>query len=296
MMRPLILALALACLATRAIAQQPDDTAYTRQIRALTSEPRFNTDLTNHLPSDARVPTPFAVLGYVPGTVGRLSRVADINRYFRALAAASDRIRVFSIGNSDEGREMIMAAIADPVTLASLNTFRDVTRRLADPRNLSEADARALIARGKPMYWLTGSLHSPETGSPEMLMELAYRLVVDEAPMYGTIREREIVLITPVLEVDGRDRMVDVYNYGRSHSGVRPPLVYWGRYTAHDNNRDAIVLSQVLTRNVLAAFFEWHMTVMHDLHESVPFLYTSTGTGPYNRAVDAITINEWYTL
>lgn len=296
MMRPLTLALAFACVATAATAQQPDDTAYTRQIRAFTSEPRFNTDLTDHLPADSRVPTPLAVLGYVPGTVGRLSRVADINRYFRALAAASGRIRVFTLGNSDEGREMLVAAIADPAILADLDAFRDVTRRLADPRGLSDANARALIARGKPIYWLTGSLHSPETGSPEMLMELAYRLVVDNGPMYRSIREREIVLITPVLEVDGRDRQVDVYNYGRSHSGVRPPLVYWGRYTAHDNNRDAIVLSQVLTRNVLAAFFEWHPTVMHDLHESVPFLYTSTGTGPYNRAVDAITINEWNAL
>ena len=296
MMRPLTLALAFACVATAATAQQPDDTAYTRQIRAFTSEPRFNTDLTDHLPADSRVPTPLAVLGYVPGTVGRLSHVADINRYFRALATASDRIRIFTLGNSDEGREMLVAAIADPATLANLDAFRDVTRRLADPRGLSEAGARALIARGKPIYWLTGSLHSPETGSPEMLMELVYRLVVDDGPMYRSIREREIVLITPVLEVDGRDRQVDVYNYGRSHSGVRPPLVYWGRYTAHDNNRDAIVLSQVLTRNVLAAFFEWHPTVMHDLHESVPFLYTSTGTGPYNRAVDAITINEWNAL
>ena len=297
MIRSLAVAVVASCLAMPAGAQQqPDDTAYTRQIRALTSEPRFNTDLTDHLPADSRVPTPLAVLGYVPGTVGRLSRVADINRYFRALDAASDRIRVFSLGMSDEGREMLVAAFADPATLSNLDAFREVTRRLSDPRTLSDAAARALIARGKPIYYLTGSIHSSETGSPEMLMELAYRLVVDEGPMYRSIREREIVLITPVLEVDGRDRMVDVYEYGRNHRGVRPPLVYWGKYTAHDNNRDGMVLSQVLSRNILAGYFEWHPTVLHDLHESVPFLYTSTGTGPYNRAIDAITINEWYTL
>ena len=296
MTRPLVLAAALALAATAARAQQPDDTAYTRQVRSLTSEPRFNTDLTDRLPADERVPTPLAVLGYVPGTIGRLSHVADINRYFRALDSASPRVGVFSLGISDEGREMIAAAIADSATLANLDDYREITRRLADPRRLSEAEARALIARGKPIYWLTGSLHSPETGSPEMLMELAYRLAVDDGPMIRGIRERAVTLITPVLELDGRDRMVDVYNYGRAHRGVRPPLVYWGRYTGHDNNRDAIVLSQVLTRNVLAAYFDWHPTVMHDLHESVPFLYTSTGTGPYNRAVDPITVTEWYTL
>jgi hypothetical protein len=297
MLRPLVVSLvAAAAIAAQAAAQQPLDSAYTRQIRASTSEPRFNTDLTDHLPADPRVPTPLAVLGYVPGTVGRLSHVADINRYFRALAAATPRVRVFSIGMSDEGREMIAAAIADSATVATLDGYRDVTRRLADPRGLTEEDARALVGRGKPIYYLTGSIHSPETGSPEMLMELAYRLAVDDGPMIRGIREHEIVLITPVLEVDGRDRMVDVYDYGRSHHGVRPPLVYWGRYTAHDNNRDGMVISQVLSRNILAAYFEWHPTVLHDLHESVPFLYASTGTGPYNRAIDAITVDEWYTL
>lgn len=296
MIRPLAVAVVASCLAVTLAAQQPIDSAYTRQIRALTSEPRFNTDLTDHLPADPRVPTPLAVLGYVPGAVGRLSRVADINRYFRALDAASDRIRVFSLGMSDDGREMIVAAIADPSTLANLDRYRDVTRRLADPRTLTDSTARDLIARGKPIYHLTGSIHSSETGSPEMLMELAYRLVVDEGPMMRSIREHEIVLITPVLEVDGRDRMVDVYEYGRRNRGVRPPLVYWGKYTAHDNNRDGMVLSQVLSRNLLASYFDWHPTVLHDLHESVPFLYTSTGSGPYNRAIDAITVNEWYTL
>jgi hypothetical protein len=289
-------AVAMLLAAGQVFAQQPVDTSYTRQIRALTSEPRFNTELTDHLPADPVVPSPLRLLGYVPGTIGRLSHVADINRYFRALAAATPRVKIFDIGLSDEGREMIVAAIADSATIADLDSYRDITRRLADPRGLSETDARTLLARGKPIYWLTGSIHSPETGSPEMLMELAYRLAVEDSPLIRSIREHVVTLITPVTEVDGRDKMVDVYNYGRAHHGVRPPLVYWGRYTAHDNNRDGMVLSQALTRNMLAAYFAWHPTVLHDLHESVPFLYTSTGTGPYNRAIDAITVDEWHEL
>jgi hypothetical protein len=286
----------LAASAGAAPAQQPLDTAYTRQIRALTSEPRFNTDLSNYMVEDPRVPSPLKVLGYVPGTIGRLSRTADVNRYFRALAAASPRVRVLDAGRSDEGREMIAVAVADSTTIASLDTYRDITRRLADPRNLGDAVARDLVARGKPIYYLTGTIHSPETGSPEMLMELAYRLAVEESPMVRGIRERVITVITPIQELDGRDREVDVYEYGRAHHGVRPPLVYWGKYTAHDNNRDGMVLSQILTRNMLAQYFYWHPTIQHDLHESVPFLYTSTGTGPYNRAIDPITISEWNEL
>lgn len=276
--------------------QQPVDSAYTTKIRELTTEPRFNTELTDHLPADARVPTPLKVLGYVPGTVGKLSYVADITRYFRALAEASPRVRVFDLGTSDEGRPMILAAIADSATLTRLDHYRAITATLADPRKLAPDSAQRLVAAGKPIYYLTGSIHSPETGSPEMLMELAYRLAVEETPTVRQIRDSVITLITPVTEVDGRDRQVDVYRYRKANKNIGPNLVYWGKYTAHDNNRDGIVMSQVLTRTMMRAFFNWHPTVLHDLHESVPFLYTSTGTGPYNRELDPIVITEWHEL
>ena len=276
--------------------QQPIDSAYTAKIRELTTEPRFNTELTDHLPLDPKVPTPFKVLGYVPGTVGRLSYVADITRYFRELDQASPRVKVFDLGTSDEGRPMILAAIADSATIERLNDYRDITAALADPRRLSGDSAQRLIAAGKAIYYLSGSIHSPETGSPEMLMELAYRLAVEETPFIRQIRDSIITLITPVTEVDGRDRMVDIYRYRKAHKNIGPGLIYWGKYTAHDNNRDGIVMSQVLTQTMMRAFFTWHPTVLHDLHESIPFLYASTGTGPYNRELDPIVINEWHEL
>jgi len=276
--------------------QQPVDSAYTAKIRELTTEPRFNTELTDHLPADARVPTPFKALGYVPGTVGRLSYVADITSYFRALDEASPRVKVFDLGTSDEGRPMIVAAIADSATIAQLDRYRGITAALADPRRLSADSAQRLIAAGKPIYYASGSIHSPETGSPEMLMELAYRLAVEDTPLIRQIRDSIITLITPVTEVDGRDRQVDIYRYRKANRNIGPNLIYWGKYTAHDNNRDGIVMSQVLTRTMMRAFFDWHPTVLHDLHESVPFLYTSTGTGPYNRELDPIVITEWHEL
>src|SRR5712691_8426589 len=110
--------------------QQPVDSAYTAKIRELTTEPRFNTELTDHLPADPRVPTPFKVLGYVPGTVGRLSYVADITRYFRALDEASPRVEVFDLGTSDGGRPMIIAAIAAPATITQIEHYRDITAAL----------------------------------------------------------------------------------------------------------------------------------------------------------------------
>ena len=290
------LAIAL-LLATTAFAQQPHDTAYTEAIRNETTEPRFLTELVDHLPASATVPTPLAFHGYIAGAEGKLTYAEDVHRYMRALEAASPRVKVFSIGQSEEGRESILVAISNEETMANLDRYREITRRLSDPRGLKEDEARTLIAQGKPMYHLTGAMHSPETGSPEMLMELAYRLAVEETPFIRSIRDNVITLITPVLEVDGRNRQVDLWRYRQANPGVpTPPLVYWGKYVAHDNNRDQIGLALALSRNAMRAYNQFHPQVMHDLHESVPFLYISTGTGPFNPALDPLMIDEWHRM
>jgi hypothetical protein len=282
------------------VAQQPIDSAYTAKIRELTPTHdrwKFTTELVDHLP-ESDVPTPLDVLGYVPGELGRLAYVADVNRYFKALADASPRVRLMTVGQSDEGREMILAVIADEATLARLDEYRAMAARLADPRGLPDAERARLIREAKPIYWLTGSLHSPELGSPEMLMELAYRMAVGESETLQAIRSNVITLITPIQETDGRDRVVDVNKLSRE-LGLGPAavsLVYWGKYTAHDNNRDGMVASQKLTQQFLKTFLDWKPTVTHDLHESVPFLYTSTGTGPYNDEFDPIVVDEWHAL
>src|SRR6476646_2768217 len=215
----------------------------------------------------------------------------------RALEAASPRVKVFSIGKSEEGLAMIRVAVSNEQTIASLDRYRDITRKLSDPRGLSDADARQLIATGKPMYYATGAMHSPETGSPEMLMELAYRLAVEDTPFIRNIRDNVIFLITPVLEVDGRDRMVDLWHYREKNPNVpTPPLMYWGHYVAHDNNRDNLGLALNLSRNVMKAYYDFHPQVIHDLHESVPFIYISTGTGPYNPSLDPLMIDEWHRM
>jgi zinc carboxypeptidase len=277
--------------------KQALDTEYTRIIKDSTTGPQFITELVDHLPASATVPTPLKFNGYIAGAEGHLTYAEDVYRYMRALAAATPRVKVFSIGKSEEGREMVLVAVSSEQNLAKLDRYKEITRKLSDPRGTGDDEARKLIAEGVPMYYATGAMHSPETGSPEMLMELAYRLAVDDSPFIKSIRDNVIVLMTPVLEVDGRDRMVDLWNYRKNNPKVpTPPLVYWGHYVAHDNNRDNIGLALNLSRNVMAAYFDFHPQVIHDLHESVPFLYVSTGTGPYNASLDPVMIDEWHRM
>ncbi len=292
-MRKTAICLLLALSAVAAPAQKIDE-AYSAKIKEYTTEPFFLTELVDHLPASATVPTPEKVLGYVIGTPNKLTYTKDIDRYLRELEKASKRVKVFSIGRSEEGREMLLVAISDEANIARLDHYKDITARLADPRRTPQPEADKLIAEGLPLYWASGSIHSPETGSPEMLMELAYRLAVEDSPLIQNIRKNEIVLITPVVETDGRDLAVDVYNYRKANPGKPAPnQVYWGKYVAHDNNRDGIGMALALTRNMMGAFLQYHPTVLHDLHESVPFLYVSTGMGPYNAWLDPLVIDEW---
>ncbi len=272
------------------------DEEYTAKIKEYTQDPRILTELVDHLPASATVPTPLKFLGRVAGTPDELTYYKDMKAYFEALAkAAPGRTRFFTIGKSEEGRDMIVLAIADEATIKTLDRYKKILADLTDPRKLTDAQAQQLIATGKPIYWATGNLHSGETGSAEMQMELAYRLIVEETPFIQNIRNNVIVFLTPVVEVDGREKVVDNLYYQKK-TGKRMPLIWWGQYVAHDNNRDGLGLGLKLTQNVLRTYLEWHPTVMHDLHESSDYLYVSTGAGPYNTAVDPLVTNEWWQI
>ena len=281
-------------------AQQPVDQAYTSAIAKYTTEPYFNSTLTNYLPASKDVPTPAAVLGDVAGAPGKLPYAEDVYRYFRLLEAHSSRVRVFSIGKTEEGREMIAAAVGDESLLKQMDANTARLAQLADPRmpGMTDEKAAALVQQSFPVYYITGAIHSTETGAPTALMELAYRLAVDNSPYIQYIRQHMVVLITPVVEVDGRDRMVDLYKWHLAHpSEIQPHLMYWGHYVAHDNNRDAMAITLDLTQNVLDTFLRFHAQVLHDLHESVPFLYDNTvGDGPYNAWIDPMLADEWAAL
>src|SRR5580704_10053474 len=274
--------------------ESSNDEGYTKKIREYTTEPFFLTNLVDHLPASATVPTPEKILGHIVGAPDVLTYSKDIYHYYDELAKASPRVKVFRVGKSEEGRDFLLIAVSDEANIAQLDHLREITAKLADPRKITDADAQQLISLGKPFYWASGSIHSPESGSPEMLMELAYRLAVEDTPFIQRIRKNTVFLITPIVEVDGHDRMVDWANYRKAYPDKpQPDLVYWGHYVQHDNNRYSIAMGLKLSQVIMQNFLDWHPQVLHDLHESIPYLYISTGTGPYNAWLDPIVVSEW---
>ncbi|MDA7977249.1 MAG: hypothetical protein MPJ50_00605 [Pirellulales bacterium] len=264
--------LSLVLIATPSLAQdsaQGLDEEYTAEIRKHTTDDYFSTPYVDHLPASETVPTPLDVLGRITGAPDELSYSHEVHKYMRALADATPRVAVFDGGISEEGREMILVAVGSDEAIANLQKYKKISNRLADPRKISDEEAAQLIEEAKPIYWCTGAMHATETGAPEMLMELVYRIAVEETEFVQAIRDNMIVLVTPVLDVDGRDKRVDLLKLEQHESNPRVPrLLYWGKYVAHDSNRDNMGLSLQLSKHIVQTFMDYKPQVMHDLHES----------------------------
>ncbi len=266
-------------------------------IAKATTDPRYNSPWVSYLPESKTVPSPTKFYGRIMGAPGEYVDSAKAYAYCKALAA-SPRVRVFTIGKSEEGRDIMMLAIADEAGIRDLERLKAATAALADPRQTDRAAAEKLITGGRPVYYWNAGLHSDEAGSTEAVLEMAYRLAASEQPAVRRIREQLVVLINPVSNPDGRDKVVEwFYRYlkGKTDRATMPRMSppYWSKYAFVDINRDAHQLTHETTKAVSRMFFEWHPTVVHDLHEGMPMLMSWNGTGPYNPNVDPITYSEF---
>jgi hypothetical protein len=308
--------------------KQRQDEEFAKLYKIWTGDAKYGSPLVDHLPLVEGVPTPEDVLGYHVGAPRKLTYYADMLKFYRALAAATPRVKVESIGKSDEGRDLVVVWVSSEENMRMLQQNRDNLARLADPRGVPDEQIRQLIATTKPNYHVMGGLHSGETGASEMLMELVYRLAAETSPLIAQIRNNVYVSITPVADADGRDRNVDWFYRGleiaqaEAAAATEPgragaaataagagaggqgggrggaaggSLPYWGKYAYHDNNRD-INISLLQMRMLTDWYFTAHPPVMHDLHESMALLYTYSGGPPQNPNLDPLLFFElpWF--
>jgi Zinc carboxypeptidase len=283
----------------RAQAAGPDtpEAGSVEEIARATTETRFLSPWVSYLPASATVVSPRAFLHRIPGAPGELVDSSAAYTYSRALAASSPRVKVFTIGRSEEGRDIILLAIADEAGIQQLDKLKAITATLADPRKADPAAVELLVAAGRPVYYFNAALHSDETGSTETVLELAYRLATSEQPQIRRIRENLVVLINPVSNPDGRDKQVEwFYRYLKGKTVLEnlprqaPP--YWSKYAFVDINRDAHQQVHETTKAVYRMLYEWHPIAVHDLHESEALLLTWNGTGPVNEHIDPLSYSE----
>ena len=233
------------------------------------------------------LPLPADVFGFAPGTDRRLADFDQITTYFRRLDAASDRVRLFNIGRSAEGRDMFLAAISSEANLAALDRYRDIARRLADGRDLNDDTARSLAREGRAIAWLDMGLHASEVAHGQVSAEVARAIAGDEGLEMQRVRENVIVVLMPVMNPDGLDLVAKWYrsNVGTPFETSPLPVLYQ-KHAGHDNNRDWFMQNLPETRNVTRQLYEvWHPQLLYNHHQSglaSPRIWTPPMDDPVN--------------
>jgi len=221
--------------------------------------------------------------------------------YFYALARSSDKIRVAEYGRTAENRPLIVATIASPETLRNLDRYREIQRRLADPRITSPAQAEAMFKEGKNIVLMTCSIHASEVASTHSAVEFAYRLIAENNPRFQTILDNTILLLVPSLNPDGVDIVTRWYRstLGTRFEGTNPPELYQ-KYVGHDNNRDWYIFSQPETRATISQLHNiWHPEIVYDVHQQGAYasrMFIPPWLDPAEPNVDPILLQEMNAL
>jgi hypothetical protein len=221
------------------------------------------------LAAQAQPISPEVSIGFPVGADYRLARWEQITRYFRALAANSDRVMLGQRGKTTEGNDFILVLISSPENLSNLERYKSIQRKLADPRGRTIAELDQLVKEGKAVVLINCNLHSNEVASSQMSMELAYQLATRDAPQVKEILENVILLLIPSTNPDGLNMIIDWYErtVGTPYEASPMPWLYH-KYTGHDNNRDWFMLTQVETQIVTRILYEeWFPQVVYDIHQ-----------------------------
>jgi len=221
----------------------------------------------------AEVPTPISVLGHNPGDDFYLADYEDTVRYFHALAAASDRIKMFTVGKTTEGKDIEIAVISSSQNLAKLDETKMIAGRLAHATNLNDDQAKELARTSKVIVHIDGGLHADEVAGPQHTMVLAYKLLsAQNDPQIDAILDQVILVLWPTLNPDGQDMVVHWYrqNVGTKYEVSPMPYLYQD-YVGHDNNRDGYMMNMKEEQVVVKTQLEYSPVIFYCQHQTAPF-------------------------
>ncbi|HEV2704932.1 MAG TPA: M14 metallopeptidase family protein [Pyrinomonadaceae bacterium] len=271
LVRPLLrslLAATLLCICTASSANAQRRRAPARP--ATTSPPQTTPARPAREVAPGSLPSPRAVLGFTPGDDRTFADWTQIRNYFERLDAASERVRVERVGESTLRRPIIAAYISAPENIRELAKYKDIQRRLADPRLVrSEAERERLIDEGKTVVVVSCSIHSTEVVASQMSMQLAYELAAANDEETLEILRNTILILLPSANPDGNDIIADWYRktLGTPYEGTEPPELYH-HYAGHDNNRDWFMLNLRETRDLTRLLWkEWFPQIVYDVHQ-----------------------------
>jgi hypothetical protein len=215
------------------------------------------------------VPSPEEFFGFRIGSEKRLAAWNEIVPYFDAVDRASPRVLVKELGKTTLGNPYIMAVVSSPDTIANLDAYQQMQRRLVDARRTSPTDVERIAREGKVVLLVGANVHSTEIGTSQMPVQLLYRLATERSALMEHVLENVILLLVPSQNPDGQQMVVDWYrkNMGTPYEDGPLPDLYH-KYAGHDNNRDSYMLTQVETQMLARVTYkDWLPEVYLDIHQ-----------------------------
>lgn len=246
------------------------------------------------------VPRPQSILRYDVGehhtTYAQMESVINMIAKF-----ASDRVRIFDIGLTNEYRMQHIVAITSPANMARLDDIRANNARLTDPRTTNQSQASSIIQNNPAIAWMAYTIHGNESASFEAMMQVVYQLAASNEPATLDILDKTVVLIITGENPDGHERFVTWYNSiatgdpNRAAYEHREPWSIYGRLNHYrfDLNRDNIAASQKETLNMQAALYEWNPQVAVDHHGQPSQFFFPPVALPINPNFPQPVTNKW---
>ena len=210
---------------------------------------------------------PNQFFGIQIGADGELARYPKFVEYLQHLSKTTNRVKFEETGKTTMGNPYVLATISAPENLAKLNRLVEINRRLADPRGLTEVEAKKLAQEGRAFYFIYGTIHSTEVGNTQSLIEIAHRLATDSSPDIKQILDNVVVLLVPSQNPDGQYLVIDHWykTKGTAFNRTYPDLYH--KYVGHDDNRDWFMFTQKETRLAVEIQNKYKPIITHDMHQ-----------------------------
>ncbi len=219
------------------------------------------------------IPTPESIFGFTPGADNRLATYDQTIEYLKKLAAASRSIRLVEAGRTTQGRTMYFALVSAPANLGRIDRLREIAQQLAHPRNLTDAQARALAREGRAFVHIDGGCHATEVAGPQMAPQLAYSLLTGTSdPVIQEILANDVVMLWPTMNPDGMQMVGEwlATNAGTPFERSGLPRLYQ-EYVGHDNNRDGYMVNMIESRVLEHFWRQWEPHIIYVFHQTAPF-------------------------
>ncbi len=222
--------------------------------------------------SAQNIPTPKSHFGFSIGDNYQLATFTQTESYLKKLAVVSKKMKLISIGKTEEGREQYMVIVSDPSNLAKLDKYKSISQRMARAEGLSEGDAKLLAAEGKAVVWIDGGLHASEVLGIHQWIESLYQIITRDDEETKRILKSTIILFVHA-NPDGQELLTSWYMRNADtlkRSTSNAPRLYQ-KYIGHDNNRDFYMTNMSESKNMsLQQYVEWMPQILYNHHQTGP--------------------------